>query len=231
MVQEEILRLFLDVPEKQVKNLYTKAENFISNLQYGEGEECISDQQEADEKTQKEDDDDELTHNLTNRRQKKAKTNRGTHKFLFPIILIFCVIINGYFGWNFYRCYDLLTDDDNLVKEINSTASAESFYYFVYNSQAQIYLNSSQTIKNTDTGTVLRENINNLYSIDMILHEEHAKNNNLFNEDFRKQYNSIMMSNPCPLVDSIVAPDDCKNFDTGYITQGMSLGFSMFYDN
>jgi len=42
-VKEEILKLFLEIPEKNVKVLYTKCENFIGNLQVGEDDEALSD--------------------------------------------------------------------------------------------------------------------------------------------------------------------------------------------
>jgi hypothetical protein len=37
-MQEDVLRLFLEVPEKEVRRLSLKCENFISSLQYGEDE-------------------------------------------------------------------------------------------------------------------------------------------------------------------------------------------------
>ena len=40
--REEVLGLFLDIPEKTVKFLYSKCENFISNLQIGEEDELVS---------------------------------------------------------------------------------------------------------------------------------------------------------------------------------------------
>lgn len=40
--REEVLGLFLDIPEKTVKYLYSKCENFISNIQIGEEDEVAS---------------------------------------------------------------------------------------------------------------------------------------------------------------------------------------------
>jgi len=40
--------MFLDIPDKTVKYLYNKSENFISNLQIGEEEEVLSEMEELD---------------------------------------------------------------------------------------------------------------------------------------------------------------------------------------
>jgi hypothetical protein len=37
-MQEDALRLFLEVPDKEVRRLGLKCENFISSLQHGEDE-------------------------------------------------------------------------------------------------------------------------------------------------------------------------------------------------
>ena len=86
-LQEEILRLFLEVPEKDVRRLSLRCENFIAGLQFGEDEECLSDQQELAELSEAEESEDELKHASTRKRHKKAKNKKG-HKFLLPVILL-----------------------------------------------------------------------------------------------------------------------------------------------
>lgn len=46
--QEEILSMFLEIPDKTVKYLYNKSENFISNLQIGEEEDVLSELEELE---------------------------------------------------------------------------------------------------------------------------------------------------------------------------------------
>ena len=45
-VQENILALFLDIPDKTVKYLYNRTENFISSLQVGESDDMLSEIEE-----------------------------------------------------------------------------------------------------------------------------------------------------------------------------------------
>lgn len=87
-----------------------------------------------------------MPENRMRKRRKKSKNNNRNHKSILPIVLGVSLLIAAYFGFNFYRSYDLLNDNNKLVKEINATTSAESFFYYVYNAQAQLYMDSTQTI-------------------------------------------------------------------------------------
>lgn len=62
--------MFLDIPDKTVKYLYNKSENFISNLQIGEEEEILSEMEELDKEEQE-----ELNKTLKSKRKKKKFKN------------------------------------------------------------------------------------------------------------------------------------------------------------
>lgn len=42
ITKEEVVKLFLEVPDNIVKTLYTKSENFVSSLQIGEDDDAVS---------------------------------------------------------------------------------------------------------------------------------------------------------------------------------------------
>lgn len=84
-VKEEILKLFLDIPEKNVKLLYQKCENFISNLQVGEDDEALSELEEMSDKAGEGEDD--MPENRMRKRRKKSKNNNRNHKSILPIVL------------------------------------------------------------------------------------------------------------------------------------------------
>ena len=62
--------MFLDIPERTIKYLYNKSENFISNLQIGEDDEVISEGEEM-EKNKNVD----LSRSLKGKRKKKRYKN------------------------------------------------------------------------------------------------------------------------------------------------------------
>lgn len=44
--KEEVVKLFLEVPDKIVKQLYTKSESFVTSFQIGEDEEVLSEMED-----------------------------------------------------------------------------------------------------------------------------------------------------------------------------------------
>ncbi|CAD8157654.1 unnamed protein product [Paramecium octaurelia] len=115
--QEEILFMFLDIPDKTVKYLYNKSENFISNLQVGEEEEVLSELEEL-EKEELE----ELNRTLKSKRKKKKfkNTNKDQRNYIFAFFLII-LILEAYFIFNYCsisinNIFQIL----NLHKQINT---------------------------------------------------------------------------------------------------------------
>lgn len=232
-VKEEIQKLFLEIPEKNVKLCYQKCENFISNLQVGEDDEA---QSELDEISNKGDDqDDDISESRMRKRRRKAKNNNKNHKSIFPIVLSVSLLIAAYFGFNFYRSYELQNDDSKMVKEINATISAESYFYYVYNAQVQLYTNNTQTILKRSPIEIIDENISNMFELDSIIHEEHSKNIDIHNPNYKIIYNGIMMSDPCVRIEALskntVNEADCQTFSSASLSQGLALGLAHHYEN
>jgi hypothetical protein len=138
-------------------------------LQVGEDDEALSELEEMSNKAG--DADDDMPENRMRKRRKKAKNNNRNHKSILPIVLGVSLLIAAYFAFNFYRSYDLLNDDGKLVKEINAITSAESFLYYVYNAQSQLYIKNVDTIIKKTPIVVVEENINNIFELDSTIHE------------------------------------------------------------
>ncbi len=72
-----------------------------------------------------------------------------------------------------------MKDDKTIVPEINSTLSAGAFNYYAYNSQIQLYMNSTQTMLNKPAIEVVLNNMKYLFILGDIFHEEHTKNTDI----------------------------------------------------
>jgi hypothetical protein len=104
--QEQVLSLFLDIPEKTVKYLYNKSENFISNLQVGEEEEVpfnpylkiLSEMEEIEKEEQA-----ELNRTLRSKRKKKKfkNTNKNQRNYIFSFIIVI-LIFQTYYLFNYF---------------------------------------------------------------------------------------------------------------------------------
>jgi hypothetical protein len=90
-----------------------------------------------------------------------------------------------------------LEDDKTIVPEINSTLAAGAFNYYAYNSQIQLYMNSTQTMLNKPATGVVLNNMKYLFILGDIFHEEHTRNTDIHTEVYRANWNEIMMFVPC----------------------------------
>jgi len=133
---------------------------FISNIQVGEDDENLSDNEEqtkVDNLAQ----DDDTEDNLMKPKRKKSKNTSNYHLTILSVIVLALVLICGYFTIIYFKTYSLLNDNINLIKELNVTVSSESFYYYAYNAQFQLYKNKTQTIQNLEPEYIVNSNIKN----------------------------------------------------------------------
>lgn len=101
-----VLSMFLDIPDKTVKYLYNKCENFISNLQVGEEEEVLSEMEDLEKEEQE-----ELNRTLKSKKKKKKfkNTNASQRNFLF-IFLVIISILQAYFIFNYFMSEQLMSN-------------------------------------------------------------------------------------------------------------------------
>jgi len=120
----------------------------------------------------------------------------------------------------------MFNDDSKMVKEINATTSAESFFYYVYNSQTQLYRDDVNSIVNRTAKGIVNENIKNIFELDSIIHEEHSKNIDIHNSNYKQIYSGIMMSDPCVRIESLsnnsVSEASCQAFSNKSLSQGLA---------
>lgn len=159
----------MDIPEENVKHLYSKCEKFISNLQVGEDEDEISEMDDMSmDKKEKEEDGPE---SILRRRRKKFKNNCKANKCFILLVIVFGFGIAAYFGQNYYKNSELLSNFNSIIKEVNSTGSAESFFYYSYNAEKQLFIDDAQTIILQEPKGVVKQNINNMFELDSEIHE------------------------------------------------------------
>lgn len=154
-------------------------------------------------------------------------------------MLLFGVVVMGYFGLNFYFNYQLISNIRSMVKEVKATGSAESFFYYAHNAQRQLLLNNTQTILMRPPVEVVKENINLMFELDSQIHEEHSINVAIHKEEYKETYNNLMMLKPCDIAaklqgeahESSIVTSDCEKFASGTLKEGLALGLARHYEN
>ncbi|CAD8075781.1 unnamed protein product [Paramecium primaurelia] len=228
--QEEILSMFLDIPDKTVKYLYNKSENFISNLQIGEEDEVLSELEELEKEEQE-----ELNRTLKSKKKKKKfkNTNKDQRNYIFAFFLII-LILQTYFIFNYFISDILLSNLAQLVPEINATCRAESFYRFVDNAERSLYLNRNMTLLNEDSYTIVKQNIDKLYALDSSLHQEHSLNVDITNSIYSDAFKQIFMIQPSTILSqemNEMTETECQTFADGAMYQGMAVGVARYFEN
>ncbi|CAK82690.1 unnamed protein product (macronuclear) [Paramecium tetraurelia] len=227
--KEQILQLFIEIPEKTVKYLYNKSENFISNLQIGEEEEIsseVSDEENDEEK--------ELNKSLKSKRRKKLLKNKNSFfrtQFTLAIFLVSTLI--GYFILNYFLNQTTYSNLKQQIPELNITARSGSFYRYVDNSERQLFLNRDDPILLQDAYTSVVNNLQQNYDLDSSLHSEHAKNSEICNSDYYDTFQQIFMMNPCNIFIAIgySTQEYCEAYASGSIQQGMAVAIARFFEN
>lgn len=230
---EEVLSLFLDIPEKTVKNLYTRCENFISTLQLGEDEEIMS--EGADEDLEKDDDNEEtsLTPETFRRKRKKFKNTGQSRRQVFIRFVLGGLVLAGYFIFNFFIAEDLLSDMSAMIPEINVTSMSAGYSAFVENVERQLILDNTFKILSSEPMSVAVSNIQGIYELDAFLNQVHSSNVGINSVIYNEAFKQIMMFDPCQLSAflSVVSLAECEAFADGSVYQGMAVSTTRHYDN
>ncbi|CAD8125808.1 unnamed protein product [Paramecium sonneborni] len=228
-IQEQILQLFMDIPEKTVKYLYNKSENFISNLQVGEEEEVSSDFSEEEQDEIK-----ELSRTLKSKRKKKIfKNTNQSHRTQILVITFILFAFQGYFLLNYFLNQVTYNNIKQQIPELNVTARCGSYYRLVDNGERQLFLNREEPILLGDAYSVVMNNIQLNYDVDSDLHQEHAKNSEIMNSDYYNTFQQIFMLNPCEkfFEQGFTTVEYCETFANGSIQQGMAVAIARFFEN
>jgi len=231
-IREEVLSLFLDIPEKTVKGLYNKCETFISNLQVGEDEDMISEIDE--EELDKNQDQHEAQDFIPRRRRKRFKNSGRSQRSFFVRAMGVALVLEAYFLYTFISSNILLGDISTLIPELNSTSVAESFFAFANNAERQlfIYWKDDVQVLGVNAELVATDNIKAMYDLDSLILEEHSINRKIHSDSYANIFNNIMMSNPCgymtnPATSALI----CKDFADQTVYQGMTVALSRHFEN
>jgi len=228
--REEVLSLFLDIPEKTVKNLSNKCEIFISNLQVGDDDEIVS---EIDEEDLAKHQNDKESQDLIPRRKKKKFKNSGRSQKTFYIsFLAVALVVEAYFVFIFVYNAVLFNQVSTLIPEFNSTSSAERFYGFSNNVERQLFIDHDFPIIGLDAKAVATSGIRLMYDLNSQILEGHSININLHSSSYISLFNRTMNSNPCSRITATTTDyAACLSFADQIVSQGMTGALSRQFEN
>ncbi|CAD8151019.1 unnamed protein product [Paramecium pentaurelia] len=229
--QSEIVSLFLDIPDKTIRYLYHKSENFLTNLQIGEDDDLMS---ENDENIDKEENA-QLQKTLKSKRTKKKYKNANKeYRYFIYIIIFILILIQGYFILTYFISGASIENIHTLSIEFNLTARTEQFYRFVEICQRSLFYSRNMSILEKDSYDSVVENQDELYSHNSYMQQLHSLNIDLLQPNYVDAFNSLYIEDPCKIVieqDQSIDAQSCSlAMDSGF-SQGLNVGVPRFFEN
>lgn len=144
-IKEQILSVFLDIPQKTAKSLYSKYESFLINISAGDGDdfndfdadEIKNGNQELNSEKTKENSNEMEDGGVSFGRKKKKRFKNHEKKYIgfFLRLLMVVLTIMGYYLLDYFVGRIYTKKIDSLRKEMNVSFFAESYYNFILNAQ------------------------------------------------------------------------------------------------
>ena len=166
--KQVILSIFLDIPEKTAKYLYSKCENFLAQLGSGEEDDVHSeielyiDDKEAN---------DEARTSVFGRKRKKFKNaDRGGWSFLIKMFFI-AIFIECYFVINYVLGDQAISNMKDLLPEYNFTVYGEAFYSYSLNCELQTIFDPTWQVADSISTKIVPTLIEMMYEVDSKIHE------------------------------------------------------------
>ncbi|CAD8150032.1 unnamed protein product [Paramecium pentaurelia] len=221
--RQEILSIFLDIPEKTAKLFYSKCENFLSQISSNEDDEVLSEIDIIEEKGNDE------PVSLLGRKRKRFKNNENKHMGFFVKMLFLASIIESYFIMIYFLDQNNADQKINILNEFNQTSLSSSYYSILVNSLKQYIYNDNINLMNQDSNATLIQLIHNVYEIDTLYQKLHAINVEYNDISYIDYYNSIMFDNLCTTI--TFKEITCDTFANGILDHGLMTAVSRHFQN
>lgn len=121
----------------------------------------------------------------------------------------------AYFVVMFVLSLEYINNIKIITEEMNVLAQAESYYTFAQNVQREMIYNPSKPILNSDSFTVAKDTIDQLYSLNQRILQDHFNNRNILTNSYLNLFTSVYQNNLCSMRDQMelkLIPFDCNTF-------------------
>ena len=226
-IKVQILSVFLEIPQKTAKFLYSKCENFLVNISSGDGDDFMFNDFENTEDMKNQNSNLNET-NATNNSDFFGKTMKKKFKnhekkyigFFLRLVLVVLTIV-GYYLIDFFtgKIYtDKLT---TLMKEFNAAFFCESYFALVVNIEKLMFFDEKMPVLKEQSYNYLRDNYEKVYEIEASIMKEHAFNRASHDPTYVDAFDLLKSVGPCQLIgnDGLGSVEECKDFAHGNVNE------------
>ncbi|KRX06430.1 hypothetical protein PPERSA_05043 [Pseudocohnilembus persalinus] len=214
---EEVLILFLGIPQRTVKQLFQKCDSYLISLQLGEFGD-VEHQEENNE--QKMEEEIEIRHKQRIKGKKNKTSRYKNHKNsnLFIILsAVFLLVIEFYFLYTFLISHSIAQQFLQVVQYINYTAILVPQFNWLDNIQREFLLYPFQfQFYGEDPWEVAKDKIEYIEQIDSNMQISYQDNVDTFTI-YEESYQKMMYGDACPVIIEyggfLGILEDCENAD------------------
>ena len=105
----------------------------------------------------------------------------------------------AYFVVMFVLSLQYIENIQIITKEMNVLAQAESYYSFAQNVQREMIYNPEKPILNDNSFTVAKDTIEQLYTLNQYILDDHFHNRNILTTEYKDLFSSIYQDNLCQM--------------------------------
>ncbi|CAD8111372.1 unnamed protein product [Paramecium sonneborni] len=229
--QEEVIKLFLEIPLAKVKQLFTKCEAFSNTLQIGEDEDA---NQENDLSFEENEEGEGVVEEFGRRKKRKKYKYDSKDKRNFYIKFIISMgLLIAYFIAHYLIGANLQSSMQQLIQEMNATSLAVPSITFANNVFRQMLWDPTFPVKNNVSKTISADFVKDLYNLNTNMQKDHSLNLGYHNSIYNDYFDSIMKAGACAQVIQ-VAPVDlatCQAFVKGIVDESLALALSRHFEN
>ncbi|CAD8192732.1 unnamed protein product [Paramecium pentaurelia] len=229
--QEEVIKLFLEIPLAKVKQLFAKCEAFSNTLQIGEDE----DANQENELSFEENEEGEGIVEEFGRRKKRKKykyDSKDKRNFYIKFIISIGLLI-AYFIAHYLIGTNLQSSMQQLIQEMNATSMAVPSITFANNVFRQMLWDSNFPVKNNVSKTISTDFVKDLYNLNTNMQKDHSLNLGYHNSIYNDYFDSIMKAGACNEVIKVAGVDlvTCQAFVKGIVDESLALALSRHFEN
>eukprot|EP01016_Furgasonia_blochmanni_P006741 TRINITY_DN12704_c0_g1_i6.p1 TRINITY_DN12704_c0_g1~~TRINITY_DN12704_c0_g1_i6.p1 ORF type:complete len:516 (-),score=90.36 TRINITY_DN12704_c0_g1_i6:150-1601(-) len=230
--KEEVLSLFLEIPDATVRLLYARCENFLGDLQSDDRDDELMSEMDEEMLVPK-NDDDESSDFLSQKKKKKFKREKKSTFMFFMQMVLGALIIQLYFISNFYLANQLLSDTIAYTHELNQTALVEPLFGFSSNVKRILILDPSKEVLKTSSYQAAWDTVEQSTELLANLSKnQYTINFQSLDSSYRTLYRQIMFEGPCEVIFSLPADiDKCVQDLHGLPDHGMEVMLTKFISN
>ncbi|CAD8178454.1 unnamed protein product [Paramecium pentaurelia] len=238
---KEIISLYLEIRENQIKKMINQFQTFIQLLQLNENDERLNQQKMKMKYKMNKIIIQEYQTNIKKENQNLKWTIIEKYKltsysfllYLFPIFLIYTFHQVQYM---YLITIQTITDQTkSLVPLVNLTSYMPTQYRLIDNSIKEMLYDENAILFNEfNSNQKLSKELEEVKLLDAELHALNQQNELILSDQYKKVFNEIYIQNPCDIIlanDPSVNSSACLNFNKNILQEGLSIAITNFFEN